>query len=99
MQYHPSRGWLEDKGFDPTLEKRVHVPRAHQLLDRNTWLKHPYVILHELAHSYHDQVLGFDYEEIKIAYQEAEKSKLYERVLLFRGGMKFDLQVELTRDR
>jgi hypothetical protein len=87
MQYHPSRGWLEDKGFDPTLEKRVHVPRAHQLLDRNTWLKHPYVILHELAHSYHDQVLGFDYEEIKIAYQEAEKAKLYERVLLFRGGM------------
>ena len=87
MQYHPSQGWLEKNGYDPSLEKRVHVPRARQLLERSTWLKHPYVILHELAHSYHDQVLNFENEEIKLAYQRAEKEKLYERVLLFRGGM------------
>ena len=87
MQYHPSQGWLKKNGYDPSLEKRVHVPRARQLLERATWLKHPYVILHELAHSYHDQVLNFENEEIKLAYQRAEKEKLYERVLLFRGGM------------
>ena len=66
MQYHPGKRWLVNNKYDPTLEKRVHVPRARQLLSKDQWAKHPYVILHELAHSYHD--------------------KLYERVLLFRGG-------------
>lgn len=86
MQYHPSKGWLINNQFDPTLEKRVHVPRARQLLSRDQWAKHPYVILHELAHSYHDQVLSFENKDILNAYQRAEKEKLYERVLLFRGG-------------
>ena len=86
MQYHPSKGWLINNGFDPTLEKRVHIPRAKNLLERSTWQKHPYVILHELAHAYHDQVLGFEYKEILEAYQRAEREKLYERVLLYRGG-------------
>jgi hypothetical protein len=86
MQYHPSKGWLINNGYDPALEKRVHIPRAENLLKRSTWQKHPYVILHELAHAYHDQILGFNHEEILSAYQRTEKGKLYERVLLFRGG-------------
>ena len=32
-------------------------------------------------------MLGFENEEIKQAYQRAESAKLYERVLLFKGGM------------
>ena len=86
MQYHPSKGWLISNGYDPTLEKRVHIPRAENLLKRSTWQKHPYVILHELAHSYHDQILSFENKEIIEAYQRAEKAGLYEKVLLFRGG-------------
>lgn len=86
MQYHPSKSWLKANGHDPTLEKRVHVPRAHSLLARSTWAKHPYVILHELAHAYHDQVLGFEHPEVLQAYKRSEKEGLYERVLLFRGG-------------
>ena len=86
MQYHPSKGWLINNGFDPTLEKRVHIPRAKNLLERSTWQKHPYVILHELAHAYHDQVLGFEHKAILVAYQRSEREKLYQRVLLYRGG-------------
>ena len=86
MQYHPSKSWLKANGHDPTLEKRVHVPRARSLLDRGTWAKHPYVILHELAHAYHDQVLSFDNPDVLKAYNRSEKAGLYERVLLFRGG-------------
>lgn len=86
MQYHPSKGWLIQKGYDPSLEKKIHIPRAENLLKRSTWQKHPYVILHELAHSYHDQILNFNHKEIISAYQRAEKNKLYEKVLLFRGG-------------
>ena len=85
MQYHPSRGWLEENGHDPRLTKHVHVPRAKQLLSRSQWAKHPYVILHELAHAYHDQVMGFDQPEVITAFQAAQSAGLYEDVLLFTG--------------
>ena len=85
MQYHPGKRWLINNGYDPRLEKRVHIPRAKSLLDRGTWAKHPYVILHELAHAYHDQILSFDNKEIIQVYQASEKKGLYERVLLFSG--------------
>ena len=38
-------------------------------------LKHPAVILHELAHAYHDQVLGFDDPGILAAYNKAMKEQ------------------------
>ena len=96
MQYHPSRKWLNDNGYDP-LWKKAHLPRAQQLTNRSTWLNNLYVILHELAHSYHDQVLGFENEEIKQAHQRAESAKLYERVLLFKGGMTGTTHVPIIR--
>jgi tRNA U38,U39,U40 pseudouridine synthase TruA len=86
MQYHPNKAWLINNHHDPSLEKRVHIPRAGQLVSKAQWAKHPYVILHELAHSFHDQVLSFENKEIIAAYQRAEKAGLYEKVLLFRGG-------------
>src|SRR4029079_1247636 len=46
---------------------------------------HPYVVLHELAHSYHDQVLSFDNKQIIAAYDSAKEKKLYENVLLYTG--------------
>ena len=52
MQYHPNRGWLLANGHDPSLEKRVHVPRARALIDRGTWIKHQYVILHEIGRAH-----------------------------------------------
>ncbi len=85
MQYHPSRGWLIANGYDPRLAKHVHIPRASALLDRNQWAKHPYVVLHELAHAYHDQVLGFDQPEIEAAYKSAKEDRIYENVLLYTG--------------
>ena len=55
-------------------------------MSRDQWAKHPYVILHELAHAYHDQILNFNHKEIIDAYERAEKQGLYKQVLLFRGG-------------
>ncbi len=86
MQYHPDRGWLMSHGHDPRLVKHVHIPRARQLFDRHMWAKHPYVVLHELAHSYHDQVLSFDHPEIVAAYDDAKKKGIYDKVLLFTGA-------------
>jgi len=83
--YHPGVGWLTERGYDPRLAKKVHVTRAASLLERHHMLKHPAVILHELAHAYHDQVLGFDEPRIKVAYDRAMKAGLYKEVLDYRG--------------
>jgi dipeptidyl-peptidase-4 len=85
MQYHPDRGWLLAHGHDPRLVKHVHIPRARELYDPHMWAKHPYVVLHELAHSYHDQVLSFDQKDIVAAYNDAKEKKIYEEVLLYTG--------------
>lgn len=85
MQYHPSRDWLERNGHDPRLTRKVHITRASQLLDRDQMLKHPAVILHELAHGYHDQFLGFDEPRILAAYEQAKASGRYEEVLSHDG--------------
>ncbi len=85
MQYHPSRGWLLANDHDPRLVKHVHIPRAKALLDRGQWAKHPYAVMHELAHSYHDQVLSFDEPRIIEAYKTIEKNGSYKEVLLYTG--------------
>ena len=85
MQYHPNRQWLIAHQHDPRLVKHVHIPRAKQLYDRGMWAKHPYVILHELAHAYHDQVIGFNDDAIRQAYQAARNSGSYDEVLLHTG--------------
>ena len=81
LVYHPSARWLEKNGMDPRMAKHVHVPKIGHLLDPRQWAKHPYAIMHELAHAYHDQVLGFEDEEIIAAFKQAKKSRIYESVL------------------
>ena len=85
MQYHPSRGWLVANGHDPRLTRKVHITQARELFSRGQLLKHPAVILHELAHGYHDQVLSFDNPEIIAAYDKAKAAGSYESVLLYTG--------------
>lgn len=86
MQYHPDRGWLIANGHDPRLVKHVHIPRAKNLYAPHMWAKHPYVVLHELAHSYHDQVLSFDNPKIVKTYDAAKEQGIYKEVLLYTGA-------------
>ena len=85
MQYHPSRDWLVNNGHDPRLAKKVHITQARELLSRGQMLKHPAVVLHELAHAYHDQVLSFDHPEIIEVFKKAKAAGSYEKVLLYTG--------------
>lgn len=85
MQYHPSREWLVNNGHDPRLAKKVHITQARELLSREQMLKHPAVVLHELAHAYHDQVLSFDHPEIIEVFRQAKAAGSYEKVLLYSG--------------
>jgi|GEM_PF-644616 dipeptidyl-peptidase-4 len=85
MQYHPDEDWLIDNGHDPRLTKKVHITQASALYSRQQMLKHPAVILHELAHAYHDQILGFDEPRILEAYAKAMESGSYDKALLYNG--------------
>jgi dipeptidyl-peptidase-4 len=87
MQYHPSEQWLRDNGHDPRLAKKFHVPVARNLISSSQLAKHPMVVLHELAHSYHDQVLGFDEPRIIAAFEKAKAAGTYEKVMTHTGGI------------
>jgi hypothetical protein len=85
MQYHPDAGWLKENGYSTDLAKCVHLPRAAELTTLELVNEQPWVILHELAHAYHDQVLGFDEPRIKAAYEKYKKSGSGEKVLRYDG--------------
>ena len=85
MAYHPSKAWLKAHGHDPRLAKHIHISSVKKLLDRKMWAKHPYCVLHELAHAYHDQVLSFDQAEIMATYNNAKKKGIYGKVLAHTG--------------
>jgi hypothetical protein len=85
MQYHPDAGWLKANGYSTDLARCVHLPRAADLVTRRNIVEQPWVILHELAHAYHDQVLGFDEPRIKEAYEKYKKSGHGEKTLLHDG--------------
>ena len=86
MQYHPSADWLADHGYPRSLARCVHVPRAAQLATVRNVSEQPWVILHELAHAYHDQVLGFDEPRIVAAWEAFKSSGAGDDALLINGS-------------
>jgi hypothetical protein len=86
MQYHPDAGWLKSNGYPAELAKCVHLPRAADVPTKRNINEQPWVILHELAHGYHDQVLGFDEPRIVAAYEKFKKSGRGDEALLYDGS-------------
>lgn len=86
MQYHPSEDWLAEHGYSRDLARCVHIPVAADLLTVRTVREQPWVVLHELSHAYHDQVLGFDEPKIREAYEKYRSSGRGEQVMLFDGS-------------
>jgi hypothetical protein len=86
MQYHPSPGWLAGHGYDTSLAKCVHICDAADFTRARQINEQPWVVLHELAHAYHDQILGFDEPRIREAYQRYQASGHGEKVLRYDGA-------------
>jgi hypothetical protein len=82
-EYHPGAKWLKENGRDPVMAKGVEVTDL-RILDKEI-KRMPVLFLHELAHSYHDQVLGFNNPEIEAAYQHAKASGKYDLVKRWLG--------------
>ncbi len=84
-QYHPSARWLQDNGYAEALAKCVHIPVAAEFSSVAHQRVQPWSVMHELAHAYHDQVLGFDDAEVKAAYERFRESGRYKSVLHING--------------
>ncbi len=77
-EYHPDAGWLREHGRDPAMAKAVEFTNV-RIFEPET-RRMPVFVLHELAHAYHDRVLGFDEPRIQAAYRKAKAGGQYDRV-------------------
>ncbi len=83
MCYHPCPHWLKDHGYNPDKAGGVEIGNTGTFL---SWTRiQPWMVLHELAHAYHHQVLGWDHAEVEAAYKQARDEKRYDEVLAYNG--------------
>ncbi|MGY8769515.1 MAG: anthrax toxin lethal factor-related metalloendopeptidase [Pirellulales bacterium] len=81
--YHVSEDWLKNNGFLPKKAKAVEISSAQRFIE---WTQdQPWMVLHELTHGYHDRVLGYDNKVIEAAFDRAQQSGKYEKVLRYKG--------------
>jgi hypothetical protein len=83
-EYHPDAGWLIANHRNPAMAKGVEFSNIRIFPAEN--IRMPWFVLHELAHSYHDRVIGFDNPEIVAAYENAVAGKKYDAVERFNGA-------------
>jgi hypothetical protein len=88
MQYHPGADWLRDNGYRESVAKCVHIPTVADFLSPYENHRMPWVILHELTHAYHDQILGFDHPGIIASWKKFRDSGKYKTVLTSSGPMR-----------
>jgi hypothetical protein len=86
MQYHPSADWLKAHGYSEALARCVHIPDAREFLSPFENHRQPWAVLHELAHAYHDRVLGFDDARVRAAWNRFRAGGRYRSVLTIRGA-------------
>ena len=82
-EYHPSKRWLSGNDRNPAMAKAIEITNVSIFEAENRRM--PDLILHELAHAYHDQVLNFENAAIKEAFHLAKESGTYDSVQRFTG--------------
>ena len=82
--YHPSAQWLRSNGYPEEWAKGIQIGNAANYM---SWVEQqPAMVLHELAHAWHHQRLGYDDPDIEAAYTAAMDSGIYDEVAYVRGG-------------
>jgi dipeptidyl-peptidase-4 len=77
FHYHPFLGWLKKMDFHPGKHKCVEYSRAASLVTNRRGRGTAKILLHELAHAYHDQVLSFNDRDILAAHKRAREGGKY----------------------
>ena len=88
MQYHPDADWLKENGYSEKLAKCVHIPEVEDFLSPEENLRMPWVVLHELAHGFHDQTIGFEDARVLAVWKKFRDSGKYKSVLTTSGKMR-----------
>jgi hypothetical protein len=84
--YHPNPVWIKANKRHPGKAHCVEFANATNFL---TWSNdQPWMVLHELAHAYHHQFLGFKNPKIIKAYKAAKAAGKYTDVLYYNGKRK-----------
>lgn len=84
-QYHPSRDWLVANGYIAEKGKTIEIASAAGFL---SWQARPVMtLLHELAHAYHDRVLGHGDKRVPEAYARACESGKFDSVVRDNGNV------------
>lgn len=85
MAYHPGAQWLRDHDMNPEMEHDIEIGSVATFVE---WTyEQPWMVLHELAHAYHDRFLpgGFENPDVLSAFTRARDSKTYESVVHWNG--------------
>jgi len=88
MQYHPDAGWLKEHGYSEQLAKCVHIPEVEDFLSPEENLRMPWVVLHELAHGFDHQTIGFEDARVIAVWKKFRDSGKYKSVLTTSGKMR-----------
>lgn len=76
--YHPSPQWLINNGYPTYWARGVQIANVRHYLE---WTNiQPAIVLHELAHAWHHQVLGYGDVAVLEAFSSAMESGIYDRV-------------------
>ncbi len=82
-EYHPNRKWLIENGRNPQLHRGIEFTNVS--IFPQECIRMPFLLVHELAHAFHDQVIGFDDARIVGLFEKAKDSGQYERVQRWRS--------------
>jgi hypothetical protein len=85
MAYHPDANWLKEHNMNPAMAHGVEIGSGRNFI---SWCyEQPWMVLHELAHAYHDQFVpdGFENPDIKNVWKAEMESKRYDQVLHWDG--------------
>ena len=83
MCYHPNADWLVEHGYDGRRAHGVEISDPADFL--SVTRTQPWVVMHELAHAFHHQVLGFDEPGLVALFEAASTSGDYEETFRLHG--------------
>ncbi len=81
--YHGGGEWLAANGYDARKAKSIEFTNSANFVYYSN--SQPWAVLHELAHAYHDHVLGTQDTDISDAYDEVVDSGVLKQVKFFDG--------------
>lgn len=82
--YHPNPNWLRQHGMPEDWALGVEFGNAKHFLD---WSRQqPAMVLHELAHAWHHQVIGYDHQGILDSFATTKEAGMLDEVLYVSGG-------------